>query len=110
MKRTPAVTLALVASLAACGGSAVPERDVRGVGAVCDDDVECAAGMRCTLAEGRGICQPPPREGAVSLPPDAPRTFANVGEACQNSSDCAGGLDCVASDEGLRCEPAPLEK
>lgn len=110
MRFHPAVSLAFGAGLGACGGSLLPERDTRGVGAVCERDAECAVGMRCLRALDRGICQPPPREGAVSAPPGTAGRFVGVGGPCETSGDCVAGLDCVPFEEGRRCEPATPEK
>lgn len=99
--------LAAIAALAACGDAATPEPARRGVGAVCDFDDDCAAGMACAMSDGRGLCQPHARDGAVSLPPDASQTFGPVGAPCATSSECQGGLDCVFAEGEGTCQPAP---
>lgn len=109
--KQPIVLAALVAALAACGGAVAPDPAKRGVGAVCDVDDDCAAGMACAATDGRGICQPRGRDGAVSLPADAAQTFGAIGAPCATASDCLGGLDCAYEEARGTCQalPAPGE-
>lgn len=96
------LSLSLVAALLGCGSDVV-EPGVKGVGGLCIADLECAAGLACVNEHGRGICAPRPRDGAVSLAPDASRTFGGVGAPCDSAADCLGGLDCRADGDRNVC-------
>lgn len=99
--RRAVLAAAIAAALSHCG-EATTAPWVKGVGGACVARNDCAAGLSCARALGRGICLPPPRDGAVSLDPDASRPPGEVGARCDTASDCRGGLDCAEGVCALR--------